>query len=167
MGLNDPLASFPQRMTVTIEGRSRDYYRESDCFAIHGALPPALTTAVVFSFEDPDITVCRGHLSSIATIPADRIITPVYRLGQKGPQGVPTGRIFIRFQSSVRVLERLEDLQSCGFTIQETLSYAPHAAWLRSMDGRIDTVLNSYQALQGLCGVMVVEPQMLMRREQR
>ena len=149
------------------EGVSHDYSCETNCFAIHGPLPQALTASVLFSFDNPDITVCRGDISTVSTILADCTVTPVYRLGQNGPLGVPTGRVFIRFQSSVRVSERRDELYACGFTIQETLSYAPHAVWVQSTDGKIATALNSLEKLHALRDVMLVEPQMLMRREQR
>jgi hypothetical protein len=167
MSLNSLLAHFPLRMTVEAEGVSRDWVREPDCFAVHGLVPPALTTAVLYSFEDPAINVCRGEVSTVSALPANLSVTPVYRLEPNGPQGVPSGRVFIRFRSQVRITERQLELHGCGFTIQESLSYAPHAAWLQNKDGNIATALNGFAKLRALHDVLLVEPQMLMRRVHR
>jgi hypothetical protein len=167
MGVTDPLAHFPLKITVEAEDISRDYVREPDCFAIHGPLPPALNTAVLYSFDDPIINVCRGEISAAAPLPSGLIVTPVYRLGSNGPQGVPTGRVLIRFQSGVPVEGRRQELKACGFSILETLSYAPHAAWLQALDGNIAAALNGFEELRALRDVALVDPQMLMRRMER
>jgi len=167
MVLNDPFSSFPLMMTVEADGVSRDYVREPDYFAVHGSVPSALATAVLYSFEDPVIHVCRGEISTVPALPSDLTVTPVYRLGPNGPQGVPSGRVFIRFEEQVHVEERRQELKTCGFFISEPLSYAPHAAWLQSMDGNIATALNGFAKLRALQDVVLVEPQMLMRRVQR
>lgn len=167
MGVNDPLSRFPLKLTVEAEEVSRDWVREPDCFAVHGPVPPALIRAVLYSFDDPIINVCRGGVSSVSALPLDLIVTPVYRLGTKGPQGVPSGRVFIRFQSQVTVEERRQELETCGFLVDELLSYAPHAAWLLSKDGNIATALNGFAKLRALRDVLLVEPQMLIRRGKR
>lgn len=164
---SDPLSHFPLSMTVEAEGVTREYIRESDCFAVHGPVPPALTTSVLYSFEDQAINVCRGKVSATSALLSDLTVTPVYRLGPNGPQGVPSGRVFIRFQSQVPVEGRRQGLEACGFFISEPLSYAPHAAWLQSMDGNIATALNGFAKLRTLEDVVLVEPQMLMRRVER
>ncbi len=167
MALNDPLSHFPLRMTVEAQAVSRAYVRESNCFAVHGPVPPALTTSVLYSFDDPVINVCRGEASVLSALPANLTLTPVYRLEPNGPQGVPSGKVFIRFQSQVPVEGRQQELEACGFSIRESLSYAPHAAWLRSRDGNIATALNDIAKLRDLNDIELVEPQMLMRRVQR
>lgn len=167
MALNDPFSHFPLRMTVEAQAVSRVYVRESDCFAVHGPVPPALTTSVLYSFDDPVINVCRGKVSVISTLPANLMLTPVYRLEPNGPQGVPTGNVFIRFRSQVPVDGRRQELGACGFSIRESLSYAPQAAWLQSRDGNIATALHGIAKLRNLTDIELVEPQMLMRRVQR
>jgi hypothetical protein len=163
----DLFSHFPLNMTVEADGETREYFREPDCFAIHGPVPSNLTSAVLYSFGDPAISVCRGAVSALSTLPADLTITPVYRLGHHGPQGVPSGRVFIRFSDTVQVKERQEELTACGYFISETLSYAPHAAWLQSMDGNIATALRTFAKLRALHDVVWVEPQMFMRPVQR
>lgn len=167
MGLNGPLSRFPLKMTVKAEDISRDWVRESDCFAVHGPVPAALTTPVLYSFDDPVINVCRGGISAVSALPCDLTVTPVYRLEPNGPQGVPSGRVFIRFRPQVPVEGRRQELEMCGFSIDELLSYAPHAAWLQSKDGNIATALNGFAKLRALHDVLLVEPQMLMRQVQR
>ena len=167
MALNDPFSQFPLRMTVEAQAVPRVYVRESDCFAVHGPVPPALTTSVLYSFDDPVINVCRGEVSVMSTLPANLTLTPVYRLEPNGPQGVPSGNVFIRFQSQVPVEGRRQELEACGFSIRESLTYAPHAAWLQSQDGNIATALNGIAKLRDLNDIELVDPQMLMRRVQR
>jgi len=167
MVLNDPFFHFPLRMAVDAEGVCRVYVREPDCFAVHGPVPPTLTRAVLYSFEDPVINVCRGGASIISALPSDLTVTPVYRLEPNGPQGVPSGRVFIRFQPQISVEERRQELNACGFSIRESLSYAPHAAWLQSRDGNIATALHGVAKLRDLSDVVLVEPQMFMRRMKR
>lgn len=163
MALNDPLSHFPLKMTVDAEGVSRDYVRESDCFAVHGPVPAELTTEVLYSFDDPVIHVCRGEASIVSVLPSDLTLTPVYRLKPNGPQGVPSGHVFIRFQTQISVEERRQELNARGFSIRESLSYAPQAAWLQSTDGNIATALHNFAKLRDLNDVMLVEPQMFMR----
>ncbi|MDR4459537.1 MAG: hypothetical protein MRJ67_03310 [Nitrospirales bacterium] len=167
MVLNAPFSRFPLRMRVEAQALSRVYVRESDCFAVHGPVPRALTTSVLYSFDDPVINVCRGEVSALSGLPSDLIVTPVYRLEPNGPQGVPSGNLFIRFRSQVSVESRQPEIEACGFSIRESLSYAPHAAWLRSQDGNIATALNGIAKLRDLNDVELVEPQMLMRRVRR
>lgn len=167
MALNDPFSQFPLRMTVVAQAGPRIYVRESDCFAVHGPVPPALTASVLYSFDDPVINVCRGEVSDLSALPANLMLTPVYRLEPNGPQGVPTGNVFIRFRSQVPVEGRRQELEAYGFSIRESLSYAPHVAWLRSQDGNIATALNDIAKLRDLNDIELVEPQMLMRRVQR
>lgn len=167
MALNDPFSHFPLRMRVEAQALSRVYVRESDCFAVHGPVPPALNTSVLYAFDDPVINVCRGEVPALQGLPSDLIVTPVYRLEPNGPQGVPSGNVFIRFRPQVSVEGRQPEIEACGFSIRESLSYAPHAAWLRSQDGNIATALNGIAKLRDLNDVELVEPQMLMRRVQR
>ena len=167
MAVNDLFPAFPLRMRVEAQALSRVYVRESDCFAVHGPVPPALNSSVLYSFNDPVINVCRGEVSALSEFPSDLIVTPVYRLEPDGPQGVPSGNVFIRFRSQVSIEGRQKEIEACGFSIHESLSYAPHAAWLRSQDGNIATSLNGIAKLRDLNDVELVEPQMLMRRVQR
>ena len=167
MAVNDLFSHFPLSMSVEAQALSRVYVRESDCFAIHGPVPPALATSVLYAFDDPVINVCRGEVPALSGLPSDLIVTPVYRLESNGPQGVPTGNVFIRFRPQVSVEGRQKDIEACGFFFRESLSYAPHAAWLRSQDGNIATALNGIAKLRDLNDVELVEPQMLMRRMQR
>ena len=164
MVLHDPFSHFPLRMRVEAQALSRVYVRESDCFAVHGPVPPALTTSVLYSFDDPVINVCRGEVSVLSALPSNLILTPVYRLEPNGPQGVPSGNVFIRFRSQVPVEGRRQEIAACGFSIRESLSYAPHAAWLRSQDGNIATALHGIAKLRDVNDMELVEPQMLMRR---
>jgi hypothetical protein len=167
MALNDPFSHFPLRITVEAQAVSRVYLRESDFFAVHGPVPPALTGSVLYAFDDPVINVCRGEGSVLSSLPSDLMLTPVYRVEPHGPQGVPSGNVFIRFKSQIPVERRREEIEACGFSIQESLSYAPHAAWLRSQDGNIATALHGIAKLLNVSDIELVEPQMWMPQVRR
>lgn len=167
MALKDPFSDFPLRVRVEAQALSRVYVRESDCFAVHGPVPPALTASVLYSFDDPVINVCRGEVPALSGFPSELILTPVYRLQPNGPQGVPSGNVFIRFRSQVPAEDRQPDIEACGFFIHESLSYAPHAAWLRSQGRNIATALNGIAKLRDVHDMELVEPQMFMIRVQR
>jgi hypothetical protein len=167
MAVSNPFSRFPQKMRVETQNEIREYDREADSFAIHGPVPPALIPLVVYSFAAPEIHVCRGNVSYAAFVSPEQIITPVYRLGMQGPQGVPTGKVLIRFMSQVSVETRRSDIQACGFFISESLAYAPFAAWLEHEDKHIATALNEFAKLRAISDVELVEPQMLMRAVRR
>lgn len=167
MSVNELFSRFPLKMTVEAEAGPRNYIREDDCFAIHGPMPSGLTATVLYSFADPEVHVCRGDGSLLSTLPPGLVVTPVYRLEMHGSQAVPTGKVFIRFRSEVLVERRQQEIQACGFSISDPLSYAPHAAWLQKGDGNIATALKEFAKLRTLPDVVLVEPQLLMRQVKR
>ena len=91
-------------------------------------------------------------------------VIPVYGSGEEGPVAVPTGRVFIRLQEGLRPNDKLADFAAAGFEIERTVSYAPHAVWLRPTEGGVARALNGIAQLEAIPDVAHVEPQMLLER---
>jgi hypothetical protein len=89
---------------------------------------------------------------------------PVYSVGSDGPLAVPTGRIFVRLDAGLTPDQRLAEFASMGLEIEETLSYAPNAAWLRPTQGGAAEALRVLRKVEKVPGVVHVEPQMLLQR---
>jgi hypothetical protein len=92
---------------------------------------------------------------------------PLYRRAPGGEVVEPTGRVLVRFGADERAAEHEADLAAAGFEVDEVLSYAPQAAWVRPGSGRVVDALRDLDRLQELPGVVAVEPQMIGRRAQR
>ena len=99
--------------------------------------------------------------------PATLTITPVYATDPRGPLAVPTGRIFLRFTPDIRVEAHRSGLAERGYTVVTIPSYAPHTAWVQATNDDIATSLLNIEQLNGLPGVVNVEPQLLMQRKSR
>ena len=92
---------------------------------------------------------------------------PVYVLQPGGTPAVPTGLVFVRFGSGVKPVDRLQDLEKAGYEIEQTLDYAPEAAWVRAKSGDIADALTRIDDLEKIADIENVEPQMLKRRVSR
>jgi len=90
--------------------------------------------------------------------------TPLYAASEGSPRGVPTGRVLVRFEEGIRFEDRAASFAGAGFTIDDVLSYAPHAGWVRAASGSIADALRGVEDLAGLADVRHVEPQVLYRR---
>jgi hypothetical protein len=92
---------------------------------------------------------------------ADPAAGPVYRRVPSGEVVVPTGRVLVSFAEDDSAAKHEEDLQAAGYVVDQVLSYAPHAAWVRAATGDVTTALRSLDALAKVAGVVAVEPQMI------
>ena len=163
----DLFSRFPTKFRASTERSSTWYVRFPGFFAVHDPVPASIVSSVAFVLNEGAIAVCRGE-PDVATLPATRTtITPVYAPESAGPPAVPTGRVFVRFAENVPVDDRRDDLARAGYTVIQTLSYAPHAAWVRARDGDIAASLAGIAALEALPDVVNVEPQMLMKSQRR
>ncbi len=97
---------------------------------------------------------------------SDSRLRPVYALSGSRP-AAPTGRIYLRFAPAVDARSRADEIAAAGYAIEGTVSYAPHAVWLRVESGDAAEALSRLPALEQLPGVANVEPQMLSVRGTR
>jgi hypothetical protein len=122
------------------------------------------TTGAVAVFHDDAKTAFAVFAGKPRKTDEANEVGPVYSAGPGGPLAVPTGRVFVRLTEGVRPEERLEQLEAAGFEIERTVSYAPHAAWLRPARGGVAHALSGLVALAQVPDVVHVEPQMLLER---
>jgi len=112
--------------------------------------------------EDGAIAVFRGELDEAGMTVQSGALSAVYGLQPSGLLAVPTGRVFVRFAEGVKAESRRQEINRAGYELIESLSYAPHAAWLRARSGDIADALAGIPRLEQLPDVENVEPQMLM-----
>ena len=151
---------FPEEFKVGVEPQATRYVVASGYYAVRGSLP-AGQHDVVSQLEDPDITICRGVPDDeIADAPSTPLVA-VYHVGQAGPLAVPTGDVFVRFGDKESLQDKREAIEKAGFSINQVLSYAPQAGWVRPTSGEVHDALTGFRRLEQIAGVQSVEPQML------
>ena len=138
------LARVPHQVAASSERPELRYEIADDLIATHGG---------------PDGPVT--HSVGAAGAAAQGAIGPVYRRMPGGGLVVPTGRVLVRFAEGEAAEVHRADLADAGYEIEEVLSYAPHAAWLRACSGDIGDTLAQLGRLAAHPGVENVEPQML------
>jgi hypothetical protein len=108
-----------------------------------------------------------GPVYELSRDASDSENRPVYVLGSGGRIARPTGLVFVRFKIGVTPDDRARDIEDAGYEIEQTLDYAPEAAWVRAKTGDIADALHGISHLEKISDVENVEPQMLMRRSSR
>ncbi|HPM80363.1 MAG TPA: hypothetical protein PLF81_06665 [Candidatus Anammoximicrobium sp.] len=161
------MTGFPPEFSVATSPGPTRYVLADGYFAVPDSVATAANLDIEFRLEDDGLCVCRGVPGSEPASDASGGSTPVYRIGQRGPLAVPTGRVFVRFEQPTSLSSRREEIQRAGFVIQQSLSYAPHAGWVAPQSGRIADALERFPNLRQLAGVQAVEPQMLMPAQRR
>ena len=89
---------------------------------------------------------------------------PAYELSPGGGIATPTGRVLVRFADAAALDKRRKDIETAGYTVEEVLSYAPQAAWVRAASGDAGESLARLGKLEAIGGIEEVEPQMLRAR---
>lgn len=156
------MAKYPARLRVGAEQHALFAHR-SDLYAVR-TRPGHNATGAVAVVPDDAQTSFAVYAGTPASESIAGGVTPVYSAGPDGPLAIPTGRVFIRLTDGVRPEQRQPQFAAAGFEIERTLSYAPHAAWLRSRDGGVEGALRGLDALKNVPDVIHVEPQMLLER---
>ncbi len=99
-------------------------------------------------------------IAAVDDAPAGGAVGPVYRKAGGG-LAVPTGRALVRFADTDRAEHHRDAIAAAGFDLEQPLSYAPQAAWVRASSGEITDTLSGLSQLERLAGVENVEPQLL------
>jgi hypothetical protein len=89
---------------------------------------------------------------------------PAYELAPGTGEVRPTGRVLIRFRDAEALKRHQADIETAGYVVEEILSYAPNAAWLRAASGSSAEGLRGIPRLERIADVEQVEPQMLRPR---
>jgi len=145
-------------------GTSAVLERRHDLYAVRQSTGAAAKDAVTVLGDDTRVAFAvyrgdppEGHKAED--------VGPVYSAGPDGPIAVPTGRVFVRLTEGVKPEERRQQFEAAGFHIEQTLSYAPNAAWLRPTTGGVNHALPAIATLEKLDDVVHVEPQLLFDRQ--
>jgi hypothetical protein len=155
------LADFPKTISAGTSGPQQQYQRVDTHFAVHGHESKSDVKPIVeFGPE------------RIAIYPMDRFrdvgggseTTPVYSLIKNGTVAVPTGKVFVRLAQNLKFEDSAESFRRAGYEIDQTLSYAPNAGWLRPTSASVASSLAGLSKLSAMPGVDNVEPQMLSKR---
>lgn len=157
----DNFADYPQQLQMG-RGETMAVYRlRAGYYAVHYAQAGAERPGSVLQLNDGAIAVFAGSPDAAQTTGT---IGPVYELPTSGAIAVPTGMILIQFSPETTLESKRPAIQQAGYDIAETLSYAPHAGWVRSRSGNIADALQDIARLQAIPGVTELEPQLLMER---
>ncbi len=157
------LTDFHKKLRASTEHSNVVYTRSDGYYAVHGGSSGPRSSKAVQTLNDGEIAIYKGQPKRSETN-----ITAVYSPSSGGSAlNVPTGQVFVRFASDVDVATQHDSLESAGFTIAQTLSYAPNAAWLKHKDGDVAAALNAIPKLEKLDGVENVEPQLISPRSLR
>ena len=113
--------------------------------------------------DDPELGRIAIHHGAPdpATLGSGVRLVAVYESPESHTLNVPTGRIFVRFGDAIRAEDRRPILEALGFRIVDIPRYAPQAAWIEDVQGRIARALGRIRDLEALEDVENVEPQLL------
>ena len=166
----DIFANYPHELPASSAPNSPVYTLLPGYYACHGWHASALATKPIQTFDEDDIALLAGEPEPADAAASPTKLSPVYALvpgGGAGSMAVPTGRVFIRFADGVKAGDHETEIGKAGYKVEQTLDYAPNAAWLRARSSNIADALNGIDALQQIAGVENVEPQMLMHASYR
>ena len=150
---------FPAEVESICSDGKRCWRRQTDLFAIkiddRLATPPTVVARI-----PPNLVVTPGPEQE----PAETESVPVYRLGDDGPIGVPTGLVFVR-RSDGASLEELHDIvEQLGFKVGK-VSPRGSSGWLTHQSGGTAEALREVGALVSTFDN--VEPEFLMPRSRK
>lgn len=164
-------SEYPQQIRFGTEQSAVLYSRKSGYYAVHYKQSGTVAPGSVLQLNDGAIAVFQGEPdeseNAIRLASTTGTLGPIYTLQTDGTLAVPTGLVFIRFVEGVEVESHRSAIKQAGYEIAQSLSYAPHAAWLHAQSGNILDALVGISKLEAIPNVENVEPQMLMERVQR
>ncbi|HAX76967.1 MAG TPA: hypothetical protein DCY88_14295 [Cyanobacteria bacterium UBA11372] len=161
----DYFSEYPQQIRARTDRSAVLYRRHRGYYAVHYNEPSKVAPGAVLQLNDGAIAVFSGEPDNTIRLTSSQgTIGPIYTLQSDGSLAVPTGMVFIRFAENVDVESHREAIERAGYEIAQSLSYAPHAAWLRAQSGKISDALMGISKLEAIPNVENVEPQMLMAR---
>ncbi|MBN3960776.1 hypothetical protein [Nostoc sp. NMS8] len=163
----DSFSEYPQQIRVGSGRTAVSYTRKSGYYAIHYNQLNAVPAGAILQLNNGAMSTTGYAYAVFSGEPnqsAKGILSPIYTLEANASLAVPTGLVFIRFAEGVDVESQREVINQAGYEIAQSLSYAPHAAWLRAKSGNIVDAIAGISQLEAIANVENVEPQMLMER---
>ncbi|MFN6513456.1 MAG: hypothetical protein RMY29_002990 [Nostoc sp. CreGUA01] len=153
-------SEYPQQIRVGSDASAVSYTRKPGYYAIHYNQPVTVHPGAILQLNEGGIAVFSGEPNQSEK----NTLSPIYTLESNGSPAVPTGLVFIRFAEDVDVKSQHEAINQAGYEIEQSLDYAPNAAWLRARSGNIVDAIAGISRLQAIPNVENVELQMLMER---
>jgi len=166
MSSKDSLSRCPKQLQVNNKQANMRYVCKTNYYAVHNCELGQMTRDAVALFNEGRIAVFQGEPNA-TTIAEHATIGPVYALQPSETLAVPTGQVLVRFTEGVPATAHTTEIEQAGYRLVESLSYAPHAAWVCARSGEIADALSHLSKLEQLPDVANVEPQMLMERANR
>lgn len=154
----DQFAAYPEQVLVNA---TLTYHRKAGYYAVHYPQPTSAPGAVM-QLNDGAIAVYSGTPSA----PITGTLGPIYTIPGNG-MAVPTGQVLIEFADTETAAQHQQAIQSAGYEIVQSLSYAPNAAWLKASSGQMVDALTGLGKLRAIAKVVTVEPEMLMPPSRR
>src|SRR5688572_592190 len=152
-------SNYPAQLEVrSSEGAVARYQLAPEFYASPSGQSAAASDRPVAQLDE-NIAVFEGSAPK-GDAAADNVL-PVYRAQPSGAFAIPTGRVWVRFAEGVEATQQREAMAKLGFSIEESPSWAPQAAWVRASSGKIADTLAATARLSALPKVEQVEPQIL------
>ncbi|MBD2677336.1 MULTISPECIES: hypothetical protein [Nostoc] len=163
----DYFSEYPQQIYVGSNRSAVSYTRHPGYYAIRYNQPDKVAPGAILQLNEGAISTT-GYAYAIFSGEPNQSeknpLSPVYTLEPNGSLAVPTGLVFIRFAEGVDVESQHEAINRAGYEIEQSLAYAPQAAWLRPKSGNIADAIAGISRLEAIPNVENVELQMLMER---
>ncbi|WP_138500629.1 hypothetical protein [Nostoc sp. PA-18-2419] len=156
----DYFSEYPQQIRVSSNRSAISYTRQPGYYAIHYDQPNTVARGAILQLNQGAIAIFSGEPNQSQK----NTLSPIYTLEPNGSLAVPTGLVFIRFAEGVDVESQRQAINGAGYKVEESLDYAPHAAWLRPQSGNIADAITGISRLEAIPSVENVELQMLMER---
>jgi hypothetical protein len=156
----DFFSEYPQKIRVDSNGSAISYTRQPGYYAIHYNQPGTVSPGAILQLNEGASAIFSGEPNQSEK----NTLSPVYTLESNGSLAVPTGLVFIRFAGGINVESQREAINGAGYEVEQSLAYAPNAAWLRPRSGNIVDAIAGISQLQAIPNVENVELQMLMER---
>jgi hypothetical protein len=153
-------SQFPKVIPASA-GSTQKYHLVASHFAVHGRQSQAETGSVLEFLSEQIAVYPVGRFPQFARTALET--SPVYSLQPGGSLAVPTGRVFVRLRPDSRFADHERDFRNAGYEIDQTISHAPHAGWVRPSSFSIASSLTGLDKLAAIGGVEGVEPQMLQK----
>jgi hypothetical protein len=163
MDVEPMLALAPAELSHSMQQRDIAYTLARDVVATHG---PITDREAALRHDAPSVAITPAR-EAPAGAGAGVVVGPVYRREPGGRPVIPTGVVLVRFADGDRAEHHRDEIAAAGFEIDQALSYAPQAAWVRARSGQIVDALRGLERLERLPGVHNVEPQLLSEAARR
>ncbi len=134
--MTGPNIRAPHTVKTCLREASILYRMKEGYFALHDMPNTAYGAELILELDEGRVRIYKGDPPQFEPAIKLQAIGPVYALEPAGIIAAPTGRVLVRFDKG-RVEDWAAGLAQCGYRVEQTLRYAPQAAWVRPSSGSI------------------------------